>query len=93
MDAQQNPFRRVRLENDALKVLLRFADFVGFSFVLSDFDSWTPQGEYDAVVSALAIHHTDDDAKNRSIGKFSNRLKTAECSSTRSRFWARLPRK
>ena len=53
----------------------RFADFAGFSFTLSDFDSWQPRGGYDAVVSALAIHHIGDGAKKSLYRKIFESLK------------------
>ena len=42
----------------------RFAGQPGrFEFTVADFSEGLPPGEFDAVVSALAIHHLDDEAK------------------------------
>ena len=55
MDASPEMLRRARE---------RFADRLDrFELVVADFSKELPPGRYDAVVSALAIHHLDDDAK------------------------------
>jgi tRNA (cmo5U34)-methyltransferase len=44
--------------------------------VLSDLDAPLPDGPWDAVVSALAIHHLDDPAKHRLFGRVHDALAT-----------------
>ena len=54
LDASPEMLRRARE---------RFADRHRFELVVADFSRELPPGRYDAVVSALAIHHLDDGAK------------------------------
>jgi tRNA (cmo5U34)-methyltransferase len=49
-------------------------DRVGY--VLSDLDAPLPDGPWDAVVSALAIHHLDDAGKRRLFGRVHDALAT-----------------
>ena len=49
-------------------------DRVGY--VLSDLDAPLPDGPWDAVVSALAIHHLDDAGKRRLFGRVHDALGT-----------------
>jgi tRNA (cmo5U34)-methyltransferase len=48
----------------------RFTAWPGrFEFVVADFSNGLPAGKFDAVVSALAIHHLADDAKRTLFGR------------------------
>jgi tRNA (cmo5U34)-methyltransferase len=44
------------------------------AYVTADFEAPLPAGPWDAVVSALAIHHLDDDAKRDLIGRVHDAL-------------------
>lgn len=61
------PSARLRLVDISEEMLgverERFCGAENVDFILSDFASWRPDGVFDAVVSALAIHHVCDAEK------------------------------
>ena len=60
---------RHRIENEAHRAELVVADFLEHSL----------QGPYDAVVSALAIHHLTDDDKRNLFGRIYDGLRPGGC--------------
>lgn len=52
----------------------RLAGAAAVSFAVADMETADPGGHWDAVISALAIHHLDHDAKRRLFGRIRGAL-------------------
>ena len=57
----------------------RFNGLNNFRFLITDYSSAFPDGEYDLISSALSIHHLDDNAKESLYCNIYKKLPTGGC--------------
>lgn len=65
----------VDIADDMLNIARkRFAGLSNVSYMAMDYIEGLPEGDFDAVVSALSIHHLEDEEKSKLFGKIYDKL-------------------